>query len=145
MSSLTYEEKIKRAYQGLIILGVVTLAEVFMSLLANGYIIEGLEQYAWAFYLGGLIIIILSLYKAYFIISEFMHMRYEVKDFVLSVLLPTSLLIWLIIAFLWGGDTWGNRRDKAEMDQIENVGDFPTGATSVNSAKLPEDGSTHSE
>jgi hypothetical protein len=52
-----------------------------------------------------------SLYKAYFIIFYFMHMAYEVRGLMLSVLLPTTLLIWAIIAFFQEGNSWGARRE----------------------------------
>lgn len=60
--------------------------------------------------------ILLSFYKAYFIIYEFMHLKYEVKTLARTVLLPTTLLIWGIIAFLWEGNTWGERREEVQYE-----------------------------
>lgn len=108
---MTYEESIKKVYWGLGLLAVVTLIEVAFSLLGKGHIIDGFEQISWLAYPIGFILIALSLYKAYFIIYEFMHMRYEVKGLALSVLLPALLLIWAIIAFFQEGDSWKGRRD----------------------------------
>ncbi|MDX1941350.1 MAG: cytochrome C oxidase subunit IV family protein [Saprospiraceae bacterium] len=112
MSHLSYEESIKRVYYGLRLLAIVTLAEVFISLLGKGHIIPGAEKYAALLYIAGLVIIVLSAYKAYFIIYEFMHMKYEVKSLALTVLLPTVLLIWAIIAFFQEGDSWKDRREQ---------------------------------
>jgi cytochrome c oxidase subunit IV len=108
---LSYEEGKKKVVYGLYLLGAVTLIEVFISLLGKGHIIPGLEEYKVLLYIVGLLLIALSLYKAYFIIYEFMHMKYEVKGLALSVLLPTTLLIWAIIAFFQEGNSWKNRRE----------------------------------
>lgn len=113
---MSREEGIKKVTKGLIILGAVTLAEVFISLLGKGYIIPGLEEYNFLFAITGLAMVVLSLYKAYFIVYEFMHLRYEVKGLALTVLLPTVLLIWGLIAFLWEGNTWGDRREEVQYD-----------------------------
>jgi cytochrome c oxidase subunit IV len=86
--------------------------EVFIALMGKGYIIEGMH---WPLQIVGFFMIGLSMAKAYLIIFEFMHMKYEAQGLVRSVLLPTLLLVWGIIAFLWEGDTWGERRSKDEV------------------------------
>lgn len=103
MSHLSYEEAKKTAFKGFVLLGIVTVVEVIIALLGKGYIVEGFHLPRAIMYLA---MIILSLYKAYFIVYEFMHMRYEVPGLVRSVLLPTLLLIWAIIAFFSEGHTW---------------------------------------
>jgi cytochrome c oxidase subunit IV len=123
----TYEESIKIVYRGLLLLAAVTLVEVFLSLLGKGYVIAGAEDYKVVIYTVALGLVALSLYKAYFIIYEFMHMRYEVKGLAMSVLLPTVLLIWAIIAFFQEGDSWRERReliqekDKQEVPETDPV------------------------
>ncbi len=121
MAHMTYEESKKAVYKGLVLLAVVTLVEVFFSLLGKGHVISGLEDVTWLAYVVGLILIVLSLYKAYFIIYDFMHMRYEVKGLALSVLLPTALLIWAIIAFFQEGTSWRQRRELIEEKDKEEV------------------------
>lgn len=117
---LTYEESIKKVYFGLILLGVVTLIEVGFSLFGKGHIIESVKEINWVIYLVGFILISLSLYKAYFIIYEFMHMRYELRGLAMSVLLPCVLLVWAIIAFFQEGNSWKERRDQIlEKNKIE--------------------------
>ena len=110
-SHLTYEESKKKVFQGLVLLAVVTLVEVFISLLGKGHIIPGAEKYKVLYALVGIGLVVLSIYKAYFIIYEFMHMRYEVKGLALTVLLPTTLLIWAIVAFFQEGNSWKERRE----------------------------------
>ncbi len=50
-------------------------------------------------------LIAMSILKAYFIVAEFMHLRYETKALQLSVLVPLLLFVWGIIAFLLEGDS----------------------------------------
>lgn len=123
---MTYEEAKKKVRDGLLLLGGVTLLEVFFSLLGKGHIIEGLGNLVWLGYLVGFLLIVLSLYKAYYIVYEFMHMRYEVRGLAFSVLLPTLLLIWAIIAFFQEGDSWKDRREQIEEFNQEEPAEQPT-------------------
>ena len=62
--------------------------------------------------------IIMSLYKAYLIVGEFMHMKHEVRALGMTVVLPTLLLVWAIIAFMYEGSAWkGNRNTVKEKDR----------------------------
>ncbi len=104
----------------IIILGIITLVEVLIALMGKGYIIDGLK---WPVWLMAILMITLSLTKAIYIVFEFMHMKYEVPSLVRSVLLPTTLLIWGLIAFLYEGNDWGNRRELIENKNKESVED----------------------
>ncbi len=117
---LSYEESKKVVFKGLILLGVVTIVEVLIALVGNGHVIEGFTLPRIIMYP---LMIGLSLYKAYFIVYEFMHMRYEVKGLAMSVLLPTLLLVWAIVAFFQEGSSWNQRREQIkEKDKIELEG-----------------------
>lgn len=116
----TYEQKIKGVYKGLWLLAAVTLVEVFLSLFGKGYIIGGVEASKIVFFIVGAGLIILSLYKAYFIVYEFMHMGHEVKGLRLTVLLPMLLLVWAVVAFFQEGGSWKERRNVIkERDKME--------------------------
>jgi len=107
----SYEESISKVYYGLKLLAIVTLVEVFISLFGKGHIVPAAKGWGtWFVAIIAILIIGLSLYKAYFIIYEFMHMKYEVKTLATTVLLPTALLIWAVIAFFQEGNAWKNRR-----------------------------------
>jgi len=54
--------------------------------------------------------VIASLLKAFFIVGEFMHVRYETRALTLTILVPLVFLIWFIIAFLWEGAEWLDNR-----------------------------------
>ena len=107
----------KIALKTIIILAVVTVIEVLVALTGKGYTIEGLHAPKLIM---NTVMIGMSLYKAYLIVFEFMHMKYEAKGLMLSVMLPICLLIWAIIAFLYEGDAWkGNRQTVQERSKIE--------------------------
>jgi cytochrome c oxidase subunit IV len=108
----TYEEQKALVFKGLMILGAVTIVEVLIALLAKGHMIHGVDfKHGFGHYVYMALMVGFSLYKAYFIIFYFMHMAYELRGLVLSVLLPTSLLVWAIIAFFQEGSSWGARRE----------------------------------
>jgi len=117
-SHISYEDSKKAVWKGLGLLAAVTLAEVFLSLMKAA---EWAKDLQWLFVIASLAIIILSIYKAYFIIYEFMHMAYEVRGLAMTVLLPVILLIWAVIAFFYEGDAWkGNRETIDERDRLES-------------------------
>lgn len=105
---VSYEEGLQVVKKGFILLGLITVAEVLIALVGNGHIIHGFTITKWIMYP---IMIGLSLYKAYWIVYNFMHMAYEVKGMAMSVLLPMLLLVWGIIAFFQEGSSWGARRE----------------------------------
>jgi cytochrome c oxidase subunit IV len=118
---LSYEEGKKVVLKGMILLAVVTLVEVLIALVGNGHIIDGFHLPKIIMYP---LMIGLSLYKAYFIVYEFMHMRYEVKGLAMSVLLPTLLLVWGVIAFLQEGSSWGSRRALIKSKNAVEVSEY---------------------
>jgi|SRR5690554_1673533 cytochrome c oxidase subunit 4 len=50
--------------------------------------------------------LVLTILKAAYIVSVFMHLGDERKNFRLMILMPLVLFIWFIIAFLYDGDFW---------------------------------------
>ncbi len=56
-----------------------------------------------------------------------MHMAYEVRGLMLSVLLPTLLLVWAIIAFFQEGSRWGKSRELIKEKNEEKVDAAPAG------------------
>jgi len=118
---LSYEDSIKSVWKGLALLAAVTVIEVILSL---GKATDFAKEHPWLFILLALLIIAFSIYKAYFIIYEFMHMAYEVRGLAMSVLLPTFLLLWGVIAFFYEGDAWKeNRETVKERDRMETKSD----------------------
>jgi cytochrome c oxidase subunit IV len=127
---LSYEEQKQFVVKGLLLLGAITIVEVFIALWAKGHLF-GHKWEGALYYFYMLLMIAASLFKAYFIVFYFMHMAYEVKGLVYSVLLPTLLLVWAIIAFFQEGSMWGERRE-----QIKEKNETPASSTPVKQGYL---------
>lgn len=130
---LDHAEGIKVVYKGLMLLAVITLVEVAIALVGNGHVFHGLTFPKWIMYPA---MIGFSLYKAYFIVYEFMHMKYEVPGLAKTVLMPTLLLVWGIIAFFYEGSAWKNNRKVIQDKDKSEVG--TTKPTSWNLEKTTE-------
>lgn len=86
------KKKVKKLWKIALILGIATTIEFVLAFtMPRGYLL-------YAVFVG------LTILKAYYIVSEFMHLKYEVKSLIWSILLPTILVIWLIVAVLVEGD-----------------------------------------
>ncbi len=122
MSNLTYEQSKSIALKTILLLAAITVVEVAIALVGKGYI--GGHDFTTTF-IGaaviGLVMAALSFYKAIKIIFEFMHMSYEIKGLYMSVLLPTLLLVWAIIAFLYEGNYWNDSRQKLKMKHESSI------------------------
>ena len=75
----------------------ITIAEVIVGMFFSHSMPKALVA---TFFLG------LTLLKAGYIVSVFMHLGDELKNFMIAVLIPLVLFIWFIIAFLYDGGFW---------------------------------------
>ena len=87
-----------------ILLGL-TIVELIL-----GYIMIGVEAYGTRLMIKGFIII-LMLAKAFYIVAYFMHLKSEIRNLIMTILVPLALLIWAIIAFLYEGNSFKNNRN----------------------------------
>ena len=136
---VSYEEGLAVVKRGFWLLGAITIGEVFVALLGNGHIIDGFRLHRLIMYPA---MISMSLYKAYWIVYNFMHMAYEVKGLVMSVLLPCLLLVWALIAFFQEGGSWGARRQQIK-DKDEHVVKPTSKATGMLDTKTLEPSQSH--
>jgi cytochrome c oxidase subunit IV len=51
------------------------------------------------------IFVTLTLVKAFYIVAEFMHLKHETKGLILSIVIPTIFILWLIVALLTEGNS----------------------------------------
>lgn len=51
-----------------------------------------------------IIFVLMTIVKAYYIVSEFMHLGHEVKGLRWSIVYPMILVVWLLIALLVEGN-----------------------------------------
>ncbi len=87
--------------------------------LVLGYIMIGVESSGGRLGLKGAIII-LMLAKAFYIVAYFMHLKGEIRNLVMTILVPLSLLIWAIIAFLYEGHSYKDNRNTYDRYKREN-------------------------
>ena len=53
------------------------------------------------------IFIVLTVFKAFFIVGEFMHLKHETKGLIWTILVPFGLLVWLLVALITEGSYVG--------------------------------------
>ena len=49
------------------------------------------------------IFIVMTIVKAFYIVGEFMHLKYEVKALIWSILIPMIFVVWLVISLIYEG------------------------------------------
>ncbi len=57
------------------------------------------------------VVCILTLAKAFYIVSVFMHLGDEIRNMIMTIVVPLMLFIWFIIAFIWDGNSYKNLRN----------------------------------
>ncbi len=120
-----YENSKKIALKTIIVLAVVTVIEVLIALSGKGYLFNGALEMPW--YIMNTMMIGFSLYKAYLIVGEFMHLAHEVRSMAMSIVLPMVLLFWAIVAFMYEGKTWKDYREVIEVkDNLESENSIKT-------------------
>jgi len=92
------KKQVKRIWMITAWLSVITIVEVAIGLAAH---YAGVHS---ALILT--VFLLLTILKAGLIVRVFMHLGDEKKNFVFAILLPLSLFIWFIIAFLADGSFW---------------------------------------
>ena len=91
------KKQVGRIWKVFWILLAVTIVEVLLGMYFSYSIPKGIIN---------TIFLVLTLFKAGYIVSVFMHLGDEIKSFMITVLIPLSLFIWFIIAFLADGGFW---------------------------------------
>ena len=88
-----------------IILSVLTIVELIL-----GFWMIGMESKALVLGVKGTIVI-LMMAKAFYIVAYFMHLKHEVKNLIMTIVVPLTLFVWFIIAFLADGNSFRNLRN----------------------------------
>ena len=74
------------------------------------------------------VIVILSLAKAFYIVGIFMHLGDEIRNMIMTIVVPLLLFVWFIAAFLWDGNDYRVRRNTYDPYFKETTLDRPTKA-----------------
>lgn len=85
------EEKIKKIWKTAFILLAITVVEFIMAFTMD----RGIILY--------FLFIVLTVWKAKYIMMEFMHLGDEVKPLFYSIIVPLIFLVWLVIALVKEG------------------------------------------
>lgn len=101
-----YKSQVAGVWKATIWLTVITIIEVGIALVWYYNFEDKLPRIML-----NILMIVASILKAFFIVGEFMHLKYEKRALALSILVPLVLFIWGIIAFLIEGDHIRTLRD----------------------------------
>lgn len=85
------KEKIKKLWRVAIILGIITLTEFAIAFtMSHGPLKTS-------------IFVLMTIVKAAYIVGEFMHLKYEAKLLLWSILIPMLFVVWMLVAFVYEG------------------------------------------
>ena len=103
-------EHVKKIWKAFWILLILTIIELGLGL--SIYYIDLSENPSEGLVLAikG-VICILTLAKAFYIISIFMHLGDERRNMIMTIGIPATLFIWFIVAFIWDGNSFKNLRN----------------------------------
>ncbi|MBS1575378.1 MAG: cytochrome C oxidase subunit IV family protein [Bacteroidetes bacterium] len=93
-----------------IVLSLITIGELILGLYIY-YLHKGEPSHTWVLFLKG-VICIATLAKAYYIVSVFMHLGDEIRNMIMTIVVPLMLFIWFIAAFLIDGNSYRDLRNK---------------------------------
>jgi cytochrome c oxidase subunit IV len=96
-----------------VILTVITLIE-----LGLGFWMMGVENMFMRHLLKGFICIFM-LAKAFYIVGYFMHLKHELRNMIMTIVVPLLLFVWFIIAFLADGNSYKNLKNKYDTYHYE--------------------------
>jgi len=99
------------------ILLVITIIELALGFLM--YLVPSIPGWIQLFIKG--VICILSLAKAFYIVSIFMHLGDEIRNMIMTIVVPLMLFVWFIGAFLWDGNSYRTMRNRYDKYNEERT------------------------
>jgi cytochrome c oxidase subunit IV len=110
----------KRIRKTTILLSVLTVIELTIGL--SIYTIhKGENPNALLVLMFKGLICILTIAKAYYIVSVFMHLGDEIRNMIMTIVVPLMLFIWFIIAFIYDGNSYKNLRNRYDQHFKEST------------------------
>ena len=104
----------KRVRKTTILLSVITIIELAIGLtiytlnksdVNRDFLILGFKG----------VVCILTLAKAYYIVSVFMHLGDEIRNMIMTIVVPLLLFIWFIAAFIYEGNSYKHLRNTYDL------------------------------
>jgi cytochrome c oxidase subunit IV len=118
----------KRIWKTFWLLSIITVIELGLGLAVYTIHKGPNPDSSWVLFFKG-VVCILTLAKAYYIVSIFMHLGDEIRNMIMTIVVPLMLFVWFITAFLWDGNSWkilrntngGSHPAKTEQHQLPAV------------------------
>ena len=118
----------KRVRKTTILLSVITVIELGIGLLLYTMAKDGEPNSFLVLAFKGLVCI-LTLAKAFYIVSVFMHLGDEIRNMIMTIVVPLLLFVWFIGAFLWDGNSYRTSRNRYDKYKQERTMENPERAT----------------
>jgi cytochrome c oxidase subunit IV len=113
----------RRVRKTTILLSVITIIELGIGLLL--YTMHKGEPNPFLVLLFKGVVCILTLAKAFYIVSVFMHLGDEIRNMIMTIVVPLFLFVWFIAAFLWDGNSYRTKRNRYDQYQLEKTMERP--------------------
>ncbi len=92
------KKQVSRIMKVTVLLTIITIVEVGLGLTGGKM---GVPHAITA-----TLFLLMTIFKAAYIVKVFMHLGDEVKNMIITVMIPLTLFVWFIIAFLADGGFW---------------------------------------
>lgn len=97
---------VKEIVRVTVILSVLTVVELMLGFWMMGMPLDSSLRLAVK---GAIVILMIA--KAFYIVAYFMHLKHELKNMIMTIVVPLALFVWFIIAFLYDGNSFRNLRN----------------------------------
>ena len=97
---------VKEIWKVTLILSVLTIIELILGFWMMGVLDPGARLAIKG------TIVILMIAKAFYIVGYFMHLKHEVKNLIMTIVVPLALFVWFITAFLYEGNSYRNLKNR---------------------------------
>ncbi len=94
-------DMVKLIWKTCAILSVITVVEILTAIFLTGHF----PQLSL-----NLFYVAMSAAKAFYIVGTFMHLKFELKYLIITVLVPFTILIYTLAIMLAEGTSWHNMR-----------------------------------
>jgi cytochrome c oxidase subunit IV len=109
----------KRVRNTTILLSIITIIELGIGLLIYTMHKGNPSEFLILLFKG--VVCILTLAKAYYIVSVFMHLGDEIRNMIMTIVVPLLLFIWFITAFIVDGNSYKNLRNQFDKHFEEST------------------------
>ena len=117
--------QVKKIWKTFWLLSVLTIIELAIGLTIYN-LHKGAHPNATLVLMFKGLVCILTLAKAFYIVSIFMHLGDEIRNLIMTIIVPLMLFIWFIGSFLYEGNSWKNNRNtnvhtRSATEQVHDI------------------------